>query len=79
MKSTDRAHVLLERVAQNNGVSYKEVKSEIEAAIRIAMANSSGNAYAQRFWKAVPCAGEIPTAEELLAYMAENRIGSCEK
>ena len=63
---------VLNLVAKENGVSYKEVKAEIEYAIRVAIANSENDPYARRFWEAVPRAGKLPTAEELLAYMAEN-------
>lgn len=64
-----QTEMVLEQVAENNGVSVKEVKEAIEMAIGEAMDNS--NSTAQLFWSQIPRVGERPTATELVKYIVE--------
>lgn len=59
---------VLNKVARRNGVSLDTVINEIELAIAAGM--SSTDPTAQIFWRSVPCAGERPTAAELVEYIA---------
>ena len=58
----------LETIALQNGVSIFEVKKEIQDAIDLAM--SSPNPETQSQWRAIPCKGEKPTPEEVIACLA---------
>ena len=58
----------LEAVARQQGLSVDEVRSAIEEAI--AAAHESSDPQARAFWSAVPRKGGIPTAEEVIAFIA---------
>lgn len=59
----------IEQTARKHGVTVNEVKKEIN----IAMLNGlvSNDPQIKAFWTDVPCAGEYPTPEELVAYVAD--------
>lgn len=66
-----RTGQIYRKIAKKNGVSVKEVKTEMQAAINNAYKNPPNDggvtaAYQQK----VPCKGEIPTPEELIRYIA---------
>lgn len=67
----DRIRAVLEVVAQNNHTTVEEVKMEIELSIAEAIKTAIKNNDTKRLkkWKNIPCRGEVPTAEELLAYL----------
>lgn len=67
-----RAYAALIQVAQNNGTSLETVIAEIESFIAEAIANAekTRNQAVLDKWKAIPCAGECPTATELIAYIS---------
>lgn len=54
----------LEEVARRNGVTVEEVRREISLAIPMARPKADS-------WREIPCAGSVPTPEELIAYCAE--------
>ena len=56
-----------EAVAKKNGVSIEEVRREIEMAISAARKNPAPKV--QAFWTAIPCKGDVPTPEEVIAYI----------
>ena len=58
---------VLKTVADNNGVSVETVRHEIEVAIAAARENTDPNVRA--FWNDLPCKGETPTPEEVIAYI----------
>lgn len=58
---------ILERIAAANHMTMAEVRSEIERAIRLGMENPDPAVQAQ--WARMPKAGEVPTPDELIAYM----------
>ena len=59
---------IINQIAKDNGVTAEEVRRDIEDAIKIPM--SSQNAIIQARWAAIPCKGEQPTVEELIAHLA---------
>lgn len=69
----DAEHALRE-VARQNNATLKEVKKEIRLAMLAGLCNSDPAVQAR--WKDIPCAGEIPTPEELIAYIATMICGS---
>lgn len=59
----------IEKVAQANGRSVEEVRTEMEAAIQEGL--SSTDPKVKEFWAQVPCEGEIPTPEEYIEFLAQ--------
>ncbi len=64
-----RATNALNEVARNHGITLDEVRKEIDDAI--AEARSCPDPIVQAKWKEIPCAGEVPTAEEVMVYVLE--------
>lgn len=60
----ERAKRAIEEVARRNGVTVEEVRREISLAILMARSKADR-------WQEIPCAGAVPTPEELIAYCAE--------
>ncbi len=67
-----RTYAALLQVAQNNGTSLDAVVAQIEDMINeaIASAEKTNNQAVLNKWKAIPCAGEPPTAAELITYIS---------
>ena len=65
IKDAERA---LREVAQQNNTTLEEVKKEIRLAMLAGLCNTDPAVQAR--WKDIPCAGEVPTPEELIAYVA---------
>lgn len=59
----------LEIIAEREGISAEEVRNEIGKAISYAL--KSNDPAVQNFWKEIPCDGESPTVEEMIAYLAD--------
>ncbi len=66
---TAKAKRALKKLAKQRGISESEVRHEIESAIAEAM--KSPEPQAQAFWKSIPHAGEQPTPEEVITYIAD--------
>lgn len=66
-----QAYKALLQVARENGTTLENVIAEIESGIReaIATAKRENNQAALDKWKDIPCAGEYPTAPELITYV----------
>lgn len=60
---------VFEKVAKNNGITEKEVESEINYAITIAMKNSDSTI--QKNWQRLSADGRVPTALELTTAIAQ--------
>ena len=60
---------VFEKVAKNNGITEKEVESEINYAITIAMKNSDSTI--QKNWQSLSVEGRVPTALELTTAIAQ--------
>lgn len=59
----------LEEIARKNGVSVEEVRGQITLAILAGMRDPSPSV--QAYWRRIPAAREIPTPEEVIAFMAK--------
>ena len=66
----ERAHMALVATALKSGVTVEEVRFEIDKAIREAMSNA--NPIIQQRWRNIPRSGDVPTAEELIAYVSDS-------
>jgi tripartite-type tricarboxylate transporter receptor subunit TctC len=62
----ERARWALLEVARRHGVDEGHVRSEIEKAIAEAMKNPES----REVWEKIPSEGEVPTPEELTAFLA---------
>nr|WP_322101302.1 sporulation initiation factor Spo0A C-terminal domain-containing protein [Sporofaciens musculi] len=59
------------KIARENGVSVKEVKEDMQAAITAAYQNPpKDGGVTAAYQRQVPRKGEIPTPDELIRYMA---------
>lgn len=56
-------------VGKNYGKSGEEIKGEIKFMIEDVLAHA--DAETKRRWSVIPCKGEIPTPEEVVAYFVE--------
>ena len=65
----EQAMEILQRVAMMNGVPLDIVVEEIDLAIQEGI--QSPDPQIQARWKQIPRRGEIPTATELLRWLAE--------
>ena len=67
------AYLALCKVARRNGITVKHVIWEIEAMSKESYfsARRDGKQEVLKAWQEIPCKGEIPTALELVAYLAE--------
>ena len=61
------AEQALQEVARQNNTTVEEVRKEIKLAMLVGLCNP--NPAVQATWKEVPCAGEVPTPEELIEYI----------
>ena len=59
---------ILKQVAKEHGVSVNEVQRDIEALLVETRNNPDPSV--QAAWAAIPCKGETPTIEEVVAYLA---------
>ena len=63
-KQLAAAQCAMETIAVREGISVEEVRREISRAILMAQPRDAG------IISEIPCAGAIPTPEELIAYCA---------
>ena len=59
-------------IAAEEHTTPEEVRKEIDLALLAAM--HSANPAVRAAWEAVPCAGTIPSAEELIAWIATGLV-----
>lgn len=64
----ESAHNALVETALRSGMTVEEFRTAIDIAIREAMADP--NPAMQQRWKKIPKAGDVPTAEEVIAYVS---------
>ena len=69
----NRAKQAIKQLAQEKGVPEKQIVMEIEAAIAegLRLSKENGNAAALNHWNRIPRKGEVPTAEEFIAYCCD--------
>jgi len=65
--NTKEARKALDQVATDEGVSIETIMNEIDIAMGAARSNP--NPEIQRLWNEIPCQGEHPTPEEVIAYI----------
>lgn len=65
----EKAHNALVLTAMQKGITVEEVRYEIDLVIREAMADP--NPLIRQRWKDMPKAGDVPTAEEVIAYVSD--------
>ena len=63
------AEEALQTVAIRNGTTVEAVRKEIKLAMLAGLCNTDPTVQAK--WKEIPCAGEVPTPEELIAYLVK--------
>lgn len=61
------ADMLFYQIAEREGTTVENVRSEIERALMLGMLNPDPKVQAQ--WKRIPCKGSIPTVEEALIFL----------
>lgn len=71
------AEQALQTVAIRNGTTVEEVRKEIKLAMLAGLCNT--DPAVQTKWKEIPCAGDVPTPEELITYVAEKVTGLYEQ
>lgn len=64
---------IYKKIAKEHGVTWQEVRAEMQGAIQDAYTNPNRNILNMAGQKEVECVGEIPTPEELIHY-ASNTI-----
>lgn len=71
-----KAQRAIKYVARKYGVSESEVVKEIEDTIAetLETIRRENNYEAMAKWQKIPCAGEVPTAYELVAYLGGKLI-----
>ena len=71
------AEQALQTVAIRDGTTVEEVRKEIKLAMLAGLCNT--DPAVQTKWKEIPCAGDVPTPEELITYVAEKVTGLYEQ
>lgn len=61
------------KIAKQNGISMKEVKIEMQAALEYAF-TSNDDSIIKAYQEQVPRRGEVPTPEEFIKYAVNNQI-----
>ena len=57
----------IQQMAQENHVTVEEARREMQDALEEAMNNPDPAVQAR--WKEIPCAGEVPTVEEVILWV----------
>lgn len=63
----------IKTIADKENISENEVRREMKAAIAEGL--NSGDPAVREMWRNVPCRGETPEPEELIAWLAEQVRG----
>lgn len=71
-------HHTLKTVAQNHHISQDQLNRELEDLIAETLSelSESNNTQALAAWQQIPKEGDIPTAEELIYYLARKVSGN---
>lgn len=67
----------LQEVALRHNTTVEEVRKEIKLAMLAGLCSTDPAIQAK--WKEIPCAGDVPTPEELITYAAEKAKGLYEQ
>lgn len=60
--------LVIAQIADKNGVTVEEVRRDISETIAAAM--SDPDPAVQNRWKQCPCAGDVPTPEEMIFWVS---------
>lgn len=63
------AEEAIQEVSLRHNTTVEEVRKEIKLAMLVGLCNTDPAVQAK--WKEIPCAGEVPTPEELITYIVE--------
>lgn len=58
----------LNTLSMRTGKPVSEIRKEIEKAMFVGLC--SQDPAVQAYWRQIPCQGEVPTPEEVIAYLA---------
>jgi hypothetical protein len=58
----------IRKIAEREGVSTEHVRKQMQIAMINGLCSTDPNVKA--FWAAIPCEKEVPTPEELIAYIS---------
>ena len=64
-----KAQKAIKTVAEKESMSEAEIRREMKAAIAEGLRSADPDV--QEMWKKVPCRGEVPDPEEVIAWLAE--------
>ena len=59
----------LRQIAMRDGKTVSEVRKEIQKAMLIGLCSQDPKV--QAYWKRIPCEGEVPTPEKIIAFLAD--------
>ena len=65
-KEWDAAATVIQRIAIQDGRTVEEVRKEMKLAMFCGLSNNDPQV--QTMWKSIPCEGEYPEPEELIAW-----------
>ena len=68
VKKELNAEKAIRTIAMREGVTVEEVRAQMHLATLAGLCSKDPAVQAR--WKVVPCKGEVPTPEELVAYLA---------
>ena len=68
-KKIELATKAIERIAKENHTTVEEVRLQIKVSMINGLVSSDPKIKA--YWRSIPCEGDIPTPEELIAYTAD--------
>ena len=64
-----KANSAIKTIAEKEGISADNVRDEMKSAIAEGLRNA--DPAVREMWKNIPCKGETPEPEELIAWLAE--------
>lgn len=59
----------LRQIAMREGKTISEVRKEIQKVMLIGLCSQDSKV--KEYWKRIPCEGEVPTPEEIIAFLAD--------
>ena len=68
-----KAQKSIKIIAEKENISVDEVREEMKAAIAEGL--QSADPAVRKMWREIPCKGEAPEPEELIAWLAERVRG----
>lgn len=63
------AESAIKQIAVRKGKTVEEIRKEIQKAMLIGLCSQDPKV--QAYWRRIPCKGDIPTPEEVIAFLAK--------